>query len=340
VEVGAHAIVVSDETQVSEARRVAARCARAVGFDEEDTGKVALVATEIASNLLKHGGGGELIVRALDGPSVPMAGVELLGLDKGPGMLDVGLCVSDGYSTAGSQGIGLGAVARASATFDIYSRRGIGTVLLSRITAGRAARPGERPPNGFLHGAVNVPYPGEQECGDSWAFATSPQRALVLVADGLGHGPLAAKAARCARDVFLEHQALGPADIVSRMHDALRSTRGAAVAVTEIDVASGGVRHCGLGNVGAAIISGSGVRQLVSHNGSAGHEGRRIQEFTYPWPDDALFVMHSDGIMTRWRLDVYPGLERRHPGVIAGLLYRDARRERDDVTVFAMRVTA
>jgi hypothetical protein len=79
----------------------------------------------------------------------------------------------------------------------------------------------------------------------------------------------------------------------------------------------------------------------VSLNGSAGHEGRRrIQEFTYPWPDDALLIAHSDGLITRWRLDVYPGLEQRHPGIIAGMLYRDARRERDDVTVVAMRVAA
>jgi anti-sigma regulatory factor (Ser/Thr protein kinase) len=338
MEVAAHSVVVIDETQVAEARRVAARCAAAAGFSEADTGRVALAATEIATNLVKHGGGGELIVRPVDDQGVIAPSVELLALDKGAGMPDVALCVADGYSTAGSHGIGLGAVARASATFDIYSRRGIGTVLLSRITAGRPAPP--RPPDGFLHGVVSVPYPGEAECGDQWGFASSPQRGLVLVADGLGHGPLAAHAARCAREVFLEHQALGPADIVTRMHDALRSTRGAAVAVTEIDVASGGVRHCGLGNVGASIVAPSGVRQLVSHNGSAGHQGLRIQEFTYAWPRDALFIAHSDGITTRWRMDVYPGLERRHPGVVAGLLYRDARRERDDVTVFALRVAA
>ena len=340
MEVGAHTVAVIDETQVAEARRVAARCAAAVGFSEADRGTVALAATEIASNLFRHGGGGELIVRAIaDASSVWPPGVELLGLDKGPGMRDVALCVSDGYSTAGSQGIGLGAIARASTTFDIYSRRGIGTVVLSRITAGRRALPD--PPGDFVHGAVNVPYPGELENGDCWAFASNvPQRGLVFVADGLGHGPAAAQAARCARDVFVEHQAFGPAEIVARMHDALRSTRGAAVAVTEIDNAARRVRHCGLGNVAAAIVSRSGVRQLLSHNGSAGHTGGRIQEFTYPWPEDALLIAHSDGLITRWRLDVYPGLEQRHPGVIAGMLYRDARRERDDVTVVAMRVAA
>jgi anti-sigma regulatory factor (Ser/Thr protein kinase) len=339
VEVTPQTILVRDETQVSEARRAAARCAAALGFNEADTGRVALAATEIATNLIKHGQGGELIVAVVHEPPAVVPSVELLGLDRGPGMVDVGLCVSDGYSTAGSQGIGLGAVARASATFDVYSRRGIGTVLLSRVTAGPQTPPPARPA-GFIHGAVSLPYPGERECGDCWAFTSSPHRGLALLADGLGHGPLAAQAARLAREVFLGHQALGPAEIVTRMHHALRSTRGAALAVTEIDLASAQVRHCGLGNVSASIISRAGVRQLVSHNGSAGLVGRRIQEFTYPWPEGALFVAHSDGVTSRWRLDAYPGLEQRHPGLVAALLYRDARRERDDVTVFAARAAA
>ena len=47
--------------------------------------------------------------------------------------------------------------------------------------------------------------------------------------------------------------------------------------------------------------------------------------------------MHSDGISARWSLDDYPGLVRRHPGVVAGLLYRDFQRESDDATVIVVR---
>lgn len=63
---------------------------------------------------------------------------------------------------------------------------------------------------------------------------------------------------------------------------------------------------------------------------------RRRQAFTYPWSPDAVVVLHSDGLRTRWRLDAYPGLARRHPSLIAGVLYRDFARRRDDVTVLVV----
>ena len=47
--------------------------------------------------------------------------------------------------------------------------------------------------------------------------------------------------------------------------------------------------------------------------------------------------MHSDGVKTHWTLEDYPGLVRRHPGLVAGLLFRDFRRERDDATVIVAR---
>jgi hypothetical protein len=77
---------------------------------------------------------------------------------------------------------------------------------------------------------------------------------------------------------------------------------------------------------------------MVSRNGIVGHRIRTIQEFTYPLHKEALLVMHSDGLATRWGLDRYPGLAKRHPSLIAGVLYRDYRRIRDDVTVVVARL--
>jgi hypothetical protein len=72
---------------------------------------------------------------------------------------------------------------------------------------------------------------------------------------------------------------------------------------------------------------------MVSQNGTVGHAVRKIQEFEYAWAEDASLILHSDGLATRWDLDRYPGLSARNPGLVAGLLYRDHRRDRDDVTV-------
>jgi hypothetical protein len=124
------------------------------------------------------------------------------------------------------------------------------------------------------------------------------------------------------------------------MHAGLRPTRGAAVAVAELVPSERAVRFAGLGNISGAIAGPTDAHSFVSHNGIAGHEMRKIQEFTYQWPVGSLLVMHSDGVSARWDLGRYPGLASRHPSVVAGVLYRDYSRGRDDALVVVVRATA
>jgi hypothetical protein len=107
--------------------------------------------------------------------------------------------------------------------------------------------------------------------------------------------------------------------------------------VAEIDIAGQTVRFAGLGNIAATVYGPRSVRHLVSHHGIAGHAAQRITEYTYPWPPDAALVMHSDGVATLRDLEPYPGLMQRDPGIIAGVLYRDFGRPRDDATVVVAR---
>ena len=93
------------------------------------------------------------------------------------------------------------------------------------------------------------------------------------------------------------------------------------------------VRFSGIGNIAGVILSSQKSRSLVSLDGTVGHHIRKIQEFTYPWDKYSLLIMHSDGLKTHWRMDAYQGLAARHPGLIAGVLYRDHQRGNDDVTV-------
>jgi serine phosphatase RsbU (regulator of sigma subunit) len=160
---------------------------------------------------------------------------------------------------------------------------------------------------------------------------------MVTVVDGLGHGPDAAEAARLAIRAFHAHVAERPTRIIERMHDAMRSSRGAAVAVAEIDAEAGVIRYAGVGNISAAVVSGAEARNLVSHSGTVGHQLHNVQEFVYPWPAGALLVMHSDGITQRWDLERYPGLASRDPVLVAGVLYRDFTRGRDDTTMLVVR---
>jgi anti-sigma regulatory factor (Ser/Thr protein kinase) len=319
---------IRDSSAVAEARREVAALARTAGFDASGVGKVAIVVTEVATNLVKHTPQGQLLARAFDCNGV--TAVEVLALDRGPGIANVGESLRDGYSTAGSPGTGLGAIKRLSDEFDIYSTPGKGVALVARLLS-------QRPPSGshpapLQIGAVCVPMPGEEACGDAWAVEWRSGHCVILVVDGLGHGVDAAVAAMAAVKALRTHPQLAPAPLIELAHGALRSTRGAALAVADIDLVRE-VRYAGIGNITGVVRSPDGARHMVSQAGIVGHEARKIQEFVYPWTQDSLLIMHSDGLATHWSLDQYPGLAARHPSLIAGVLYRDFTRERDDVTV-------
>ncbi|MDZ8189334.1 MAG: ATP-binding protein/SpoIIE family protein phosphatase [Nostoc sp. ChiSLP02] len=322
------ALTITEPSQTGEARRKAIALATKLGFEEIKRGKVGIVVTEIASNLIQHTHGGVLLLRALQDDSA--VGIEVLSLDKGQGMFDVDECLQDGFSTAGTLGNGLGAIRRLSDVFEIYSIPNQGTALLARLWSYSIPQPGE---NTLEIGVVCLSKLEEDVSGDAWAHRIEGGRSLLLVADGLGHGSAAASAALEAVRTFQEHYHYSPAAIVQAAHAALRNTRGAALAIAEIDSEQLCVRFAGIGNIAASIFSFTEQHHLLSYNGIVGHELRKIQEFSYPWYANGMLIMHSDGLGSKWRLDRYPGLAQKHPSLIAGVLYRDFNRERDDVTV-------
>jgi len=217
--------------------------------------------------------------------------------------------------------------------FEIYSVLGQGTCIFARVGNDRHAE------QAFITAAISVPMTGESECGDSWSQAHFPGRSVFIVADGLGHGEDAAEAAQEAIQIFHRVPDLGPKPMLQRIHDALRKTRGAAVAVAEIDIERHRLLYAGVGNIFSSVLNNGSTYSMVSHNGTLGHTLSRIQEFSYTWTPQSTLVMQSDGLTSHWDLWRYPGLALKHPLLIAGVLYRDAKRGRDDATVLVSRET-
>lgn len=357
------AFPIADASDVGFARRGAADAARRAGFDETQAGRLALIVTEAATNILKHAGHGEMLIRDICENSVPAAhdgaapiapvrsGVELIAIDKGPGIHDLGAALIDGTSSAGTPGNGLGAMRRLADDFTIYSQPGIGTVLRAYLRASGGA-PAPAPGAGAIDiGGVGVPFPGEAVCGDAWNVLSDAKGLTVVVIDGLGHGPDAHRASVAGLQVAYANRGRTPTELIERMHDVMRPTRGAAVAVAQIDLAAARVVFAGIGNISACVLGadaldasalggGSRARQLISHNGIVGHTVRKIQEFDAPWERGAMLVMHSDGIGTRWQLEQYPGLAHRAASLIAATLYRDFSRRRDDATVVVVKAAS
>jgi anti-sigma regulatory factor (Ser/Thr protein kinase) len=329
------AFEMNESSQVGAARRASVQIAEGLGYDAVATGQVALVATELGNNLVRHARGGQLVVAAVcaDGGEW---GVEVDSIDSGPGMADVAASLADGHSTGGTPGNGLGAVRRLSdASFDMYSAPSEGTAIVTRIRAGAAVQAASRA--AFEYGAIALPMAGEAVCGDAWCVVQEGGRAAVLVADGLGHGPDAAEASAAAVEAFRPLAFDAPAAVLERIHQRLRSTRGAAVAIAQLSATDDSVLFCGAGNVAGRLFNGVVDRTLLSQHGTAGLRMRSLQAQRYEWPAHGLLVLHSDGLKSRWTVQAAPRLLQHHPAVLAAWLCREQHRGRDDATVVAIR---
>ena len=319
-------IEVTDASAAGEVRREVSILARRLGLDEDAVGRLSVIATELSTNLTKHASGGIVL---LGSESSAANAVEVLALDSGPGIGDVAKALRDGHSTTATSGTGLGAISRMADFFDLYSARSQGTVVLARV--------GTRPTKAATDvSAISVAVRGEMVNGDGWEQAEEDGVATMMLVDGLGHGAPAHEAAVAASNAFRTAKG-SPSDKLRTIHDALRHTRGAAVAIAELHRANGTMRFAGVGNISATMIDPAARRSAVSLYGIIGHDVRGFREFSYPWSRESCLIMHSDGLTTRWDLDRYPGLLTHDPALIAGVLWKDHRRPNDDSTILVAR---
>jgi anti-sigma regulatory factor (Ser/Thr protein kinase) len=325
---------VEEESQIPAARRAARELAETLGLSANATARAELVVVELAGNLLHHAGRGRLFL------SSTAAGdeLQLIAMDAGPGIPSVPQAMRDGFSTSTTPGFGLGAVDRLAADFDLYTQLGKGTVISA--TLGEMKGTSQHTKSTAV---LSTSLEGETLNGDSWTVFTGQNRTVYTVVDGLGHGLYASEASALARTLaeksFAEDPSLSLTVLLERMHGPMRATRGAAISV--VAVTPGQVTCCGVGNVSCTLHGPDGTdRTLISNNGTLGHQMRKVQEFRYPYAPGTLLVMHSDGVSTRWRMGFYPGLTEKAPATVAGVLYRDAVRGRDDATVLVSRLGA
>lgn len=316
---------IEDSSQVGHARRIAQKLAEQSGFDATDAGRVALVVTELASNILKHASNGELHLRALPGMTL---GIEVIAIDRGKGF-DLQDCMADGFSTRGTQGIGLGSMLRQAQVFDVYTDAR-GTVLLTRFYPRASAV------NDLRMGVTQHSLHDDPACGDVWELAFKGSSVSILMIDGLGHGLEAEDAAKAGAMAFNREPFADPGVLLEEIHHDMRGTRGGAVAVAQFHGEQDRLRFIGIGNIGATLIGEDKPRGLASHPGIVGLQYRKIPVVDYAECTGKLLVMYSDGLQSRWNLRDYPGLMYRHPAIIAAVLHRDFCRGRDDVTVLVI----
>jgi hypothetical protein len=230
----------------------------------------------------------------------------------------------------GTLGLGLGAVKRLADVSEITSAPGRGTVVVARFHPDRL--PMSEIPADVAAGITRA-IEGEEMCGDSYAIRHQEGKLSLMMCDGSGHGPLAATASQAAVRVFCDQAPASPEDTVRRIHDALRGTRGGAVAIADLDLVRRTVRFAGLGNIAAAVLFDGRKHGMISVPGVAGYQARTIRAYDYALPEGAAVALHSDGLTERWTMDGRESLFRGSPLTIATTLLRDAGVRRDDACV-------
>lgn len=323
-------VIIDDHSRIAEVRRAAAVIGQAMGLTADLIAQACLVTSELCTNILKYAERGEIWLSTLTAQGTAY-GLDIVALDRGPGIANFDAAAQDGFSTGGSLGIGLGTMRRAAALFDVYTAAGLGTAVMVRVQEKKAAAPAD---DGYAVASRMTPIRGENISGDSWSCLRFDHSLAVAVVDGLGHGPKAAEAAHAAIEAFHRSvREVGPARAIESAHQALLSTRGSVMAVACIDGQAQTLRFAGLGNISAMVHTQGVVTRLGSTDGTVGYGARKAREMSVAWTPRSTLIMNSDGLSSRWNLARHPGLLACHPVLIAAVLHREFARNTDDATV-------
>lgn len=328
-------IAVVHGSDVNEARQRAQVMALAIGFDESASAEVALAVSELGANLLRHTKGGTLTLTPLvDGRRV---GMQVVSQDRGPGIADVEQALTDGFSTAGGLGYGLGAVNRFMDELDIGSEPG--TSGGTRIACKRWLRADvcRTMPGPLTFGAASRPHPKMTENGDAFVIKCWDESALVAVIDGLGHGPFARRAAQTARQ-YVERHVDQPLDVIFRgVGRACRATRGVVMALARFDGDGTRLTFAGIGNIEVRVFGSVEPINFAVRRGIVGVNAPNPAVTQHRWQPNQVLVLHSDGLTTRWRWEDFRDLRSASASAIARRLLQALARDDDDATVLVVK---
>jgi anti-sigma regulatory factor (Ser/Thr protein kinase) len=305
------------------------------GFGSHKVGEIDIIVAEMVSNLVKHAGGGQILVKLVEENG--MQGIEIISLDNGKGMTDVGRMVTDGVSTKNTLGQGLGAIKRMSQLFQVFSQKDWGTIVLARVFAEDLPLHRKLP---FAEvRSVILPKPGEQACGDGFQCVSTPDHIKLFLGDGLGHGPEAAKAVEKAIEAFQACQHNNPVEIIRHINEEVKKTRGLVATVAVFNVKAGTWEICGVGNIATKVISPGFSKAYMSYNGIVGlNLPRTLNTQHIPHEKGQVLVMCSDGLRSRWEALRFPSVLRYDLSVFSTSLINEFARYTDDMSVMACKI--
>jgi anti-sigma regulatory factor (Ser/Thr protein kinase)/serine/threonine protein phosphatase PrpC len=329
----AETLAIGHSSDVPAARRATKALAEQLGFDSQTSDEIGLATSELASNLIKHASGGSLRLTPL--VEADRRGIEIESLDKGPGIADAHLALTDGFSTAASLGYGLGAVNRMMDHLEIDRRTGGGThIVCRRWLREQVAGPCECP---LQFGVATRARAGMSVNGDSFVVKRWRGAALAGVIDGLGHGQFAHRAAEAARSYVEGHYDQPMAAIFRGTERACRATRGVVMALARFDWPALRMTFASIGNVEARMFRADEPAHLHNRRGVLGGSSPSPVVIEQGWQSGTVLVLHSDGLHTGWKWQDFPDAADQPPASIAQRMLNTLAKDEDDATVIVVR---
>lgn len=338
---------IDNESDIGICRRKTMNLATQMGFDKIKVGEIAILVSELVTNVIKHGGGiGKFIACEIEDEYKKKA-LEVWCCDSGKGISDYEHAIEDGVSQKKSLGLGLGAINRFSDEFEINPD--IDQTFLKSYFEGntnikhclRSVRwiPSKKwiglNPN-LITGAASRCHPTEVLNGDAYLInQVDINTTIVSVIDGLGHGKEANHASEKAKEQIIVKADLPLDNLMKHVHNSIRGTRGATIGIAIINTEKKKLFFSGIGNIETFLITKEGKKTLLSFGGIMGHNMRTPRVFEYDFlPGDTL-CMYSDGITTRWRHEDINWNDS--PQKNAEHIINNFSRQNDDATILIIR---
>lgn len=328
---------IEDRSYVSFIKREIHNALTQGGFNPRRTGEIDIIVSELASNLIKHANGGELLYRVAENEGNKI--MEIFCIDKGPGTNDIARMMKDGSSSTNTLGHGLGAINRLSDFFQIYSMRDWGTVSYSGSNKNLPPTVFQRNKDEIKFKVLQTCMPGEKVCGDGYFIKKTDNQTQIFVGDGLGHGENAHEAVQSAIAAFKDCDHSSPAEILRFIHQRVKKTRGLVATVACLEHEKKEWKICGIGNITTRLYHGIDPKNYMAHNGIVGlNVPNTMNDYIVEKEKYQHIIMYSDGIRTRWDLMKYPSILKYDSSIIAGVIYKDHARGNDDVTILVGKI--
>lgn len=330
-------VSVSHLSDANEARRLVKVMASELCFDMREIEELAIVASELASNLVKHATSGRLTFTPLK--EGLRTGIKIASQDNGPGIDDVERAITDGFSTTGSLGYGLGTVNRLMDELEIQPGHDGNTG--TQITCVRWKR--EQTPKiedcPLSFGVATRAYRNSESNGDNFVLRRSGESALIALIDGLGHGQYAKIASQTARE-YIENHYDQPLEAIFRgAGRACRATRGVVMALARFacQMESISLTFASIGNIEARVFGSPAPVNIIAQRGVVGLNAPNPVVTKCSWNPDYILVLHTDGLQPNWSWHDFPELAMATASQAARYLLQVLATDSDDATVFVVK---